>query len=521
MQAVNRSPASVDRGTAPQILVLMVLAAAVRLWLAPRYFGWEEGDYGNLMMIEEVLESGFTWFRASHMPGWYALGAVARAVGGDGTRWPALLMTLSFSVLSVGLAAAIARRVAGASAAWLVGLILVAQPEMALYGASTLRAPVYAALGLAGLWMLLQGSRAGFALTAASFLTRMEGFFVFYAPAAWTWWRERGQGLRSLLPGLLALLGVVTAWQLYLVVGLQERAPFWSVVAGQNIPLSDGLLSFVRGGVETAWHLLTWTLPRKVGWAVLALAGLGTVAALRGVGRPGARAVLAYAVFGLGLWVGEGFLAQHDPNHNLYWSWLLPVVPPLVLLAGIGWVFLAERLPSGRLQVGAVALALLSVVPAYANEVRYQMARSEAWYRPQLELARWLETHGRPGAGMVLGGIPEVWIQRQEHPFRVSAWWFLPQRLKHEPPEAFGRFLVDQRIDYLMWFVEEWTEAPAIAPYLADGQATKVGPAALTPVDREDGYGWILYVVTRPGEAPPPAPPAYGRGAPGPGWSGT
>ena len=78
MQPVNRSPASVDRGAAPQIVALMVLAAAVRSWLAPRYFGWEEGDYGNLMMIEEVLESGFTWFRASHMPGWYALGAVAR-----------------------------------------------------------------------------------------------------------------------------------------------------------------------------------------------------------------------------------------------------------------------------------------------------------------------------------------------------------------------------------------------------------------------------------------------------------
>lgn len=499
---------------------MLVFAALVRSWIAPRYYGWEEGDYGNVMMVREVLDSGFTWFRPSHMPGWYGLAALARLLW-DEPRASALAVTLLFSVVSVGAGTWLGRRLAGPGAGWLVGSWLALQPEMALYGASTLRSPVYTSLGLLGLVLLLRGRRdGGFVLTAAAFLTRMEAFFVFFAPAVWAWARERGAGLRSLGLPLAILAGVVVGWQVYITVGHGETGPFWSGPMGQNQTGHDSRAQWIQTGLASAWWLLTWTLPRKVGWICLVLAAIGGVAVLRGQGRPGARAVLGYAVFTLGFWLAEGFLAHHDPNHNLYWVWLLPAVPPLVLLAGIGWSWIDDRLVGvpGVLRVAALALAVAAALPSFAHEGRYQMQRSEAWYRPQLELSHWLEVNARPDAGMVLGSIPEVWIQRKPHQFRVSAWWFVPQRLKHEPPDRFGAFLVDQRIDYVMWFAEEWTEAPAIAPYLADGAPLTVGPARLVPVDREDGYGWILYVVERPGESPPPRPPAYGRGARGGGW---
>ncbi len=500
---------------------LLVLAATVfRLWIAPRYYGWEEGDYGNVMMAREVLDSGFTWFRPSHMPGWYTLAALGRLLWSD-PRASALALTLLFSVLSVGAGTWLGRRLAGPGAGWLVGIWLALQPEMALYGASTLRSPVYTSLGLLGLVLLLRGGRnGGFALTAAAFLTRMEGFFVFFLPAIWTWARERGAGLRSLLVPLAILGGAVIGWQLYVSVGQGEAGPFWAGPMGQNQMGHDSRAQWIQTGLSSSWLLLTWTLPRKVGWVCLLLASIGGVAALRGQGRPGSRAVLGYAVFTLGFWLAEGFLAHHDPNHNLYWVWMLPAVPPLVLLAGIGWSWIDDRLVRlpGAVRAAALGLAIASVLPAFAHEGRYQMQRSEAWYRPQLELSHWLEQNARADAGMVLGSIPEVWLQRQPHPFRVSAWWFLPQRLKSEPEERFGAFLVDERIDYVMWFAEEWTEAPAIAPYLADGLEVTVGPARLVPVDREDGYGWILYVVGRPGEPMPPIPPAYGQGERGPGW---
>ncbi len=503
-----------------QIVAVVALSLLVRAWLAPRYFGWEEGDYGNLMMIREVLDSRFTWFRPAHMPGWYSLGAVARVVGGGASRAPALWMTMGFSLLGIGVATGLARRLVSPAAAWLVGLWLAVQPETALYGASTLRSPVFATLGIVGFWLLLVGRNAGFVATAAAFLVRMEAFFVFFLPALLTYGPQRGRAVRALLPGALVLASVVVSWQVYLTVALHESGPFWAGPLGQNVAGSEEPGAWIRSGLSSAWLLLTWTLPRKVSWTCLTLAGVGVWAAIRGQGRPGARAVLGYASLTLGFWLAEGFLAQQDPNHNLFWVWLLPAIAPLVLLAALGWGWCEERLAAAPRGARALALGLVitSAAPSFLLETRYQMDRSERWYRPQLELARWLETHARPGAGMVLGSIPEVWIQRKEHPFRVTAWWFLPRSLQGQGPEAFGEFLVDQEIDYLMWFTEEWTEAPAVAPYLAAGEAVQAGAARLIPVDREDGYGWILYVVERPGATIPASPPPYGRGAPGPGW---
>lgn len=499
------------RGGAVQLVAVVAVALVARVLVAPGYFGWEEGDYGNLMMIREVLDSGFTWFRPAHMPGWYVLGAVARSLGG-GDRLPALAMTMAFSVVSVGLATSVARHVAGAGAAWLVGLWLALQPEMLLYGASTLRSPVFTCLGLLGLFLLVRGREAGHAATAAAFLVRMEAFFVFFLPSLWTAGPGRGRRLRSLLPAALALGAVVAVWQAYLVLAHGENEVFFAGPMGANTQGEDGLVP----GLFTAWHLATWTLPRKVSWVVLLLAGAGAVAVLRGHGRPGGRAVALYAAFTLGFWLAEGFVSRQDVNHNLFWVWLMPALPPLVILAGIGWESLAERLPRPARAL-AFGAALLAVAPVFRAEVDYQQARSEAWYRPQLELARWLEDHAPAGAGMVLGSIPEVWVQRREHPFRVSAWWFLPPELRGQPPEALGRFFAEHEVDYVMWFAEEWTDAPGFAPWLADGQPVDAGPVRFVPVDREDGYGWILYVVERDGRSPP-RPPAFGRGAGGPGW---
>ena len=508
------------RDSRRQILAVVALALFVRMVLAPRYFGWEEGDYGNLMMIREVIDSHFTWFRTAHMPGWYILGAAGRLLAGGADRLPPLLITMSFSVGSVAIATALARRVVGAGSAWLVGVWLAVQPEMALFGASTLRSPVYAALGIAGLWMSLRGSRNGVLATAAAFLVRMEAFFVFFLPALLTWGPARGRPISRLFPALLVLSSVVGSWQLYIALAQGEVGPFWAGPFEQNQAGDVITAEFVKNGFASVWTLATWTLPRKVSWTCLALAGIGGLAVLRGFGRSGARPVLGYMVFTLGFWFAEGFISQQDPNHNLYWVWLLPAIPPLILLASIGWGWLDERMVAlpRTLRCLVLTLVALSAAPSFLTETRYQMERSEAWYRPQLELAKWLEAHARPDAGMVLGSIPEVWVQRKEHPFRVTAWWFLPRSLKGAQKAELGAFLADQRVDYLMWFAEEWTEAPAIAPYLAAGQAIDAGDVRLIPIDREDGYGWILYVVERPGAEPPPRPPAFGSGARGTGW---
>ena len=566
-----------------QFLVLFAVAALVRLVLSARYYGWEEGDYGNLMMIQEVLDSQFTWFRSTHMPGWYSLGALARLVESD-ARASALGMTLLFSSLNVAVAALLARKLFSPATAWLVGLWLVVQPEMALYGASTLRSPVFVSLAFLGMALLVWGARdRAFGLTAAAFLVRMEGFFLFYGPALWAWFRDQGRRLGTLLVPIALLLGVVVGWQAYISLvqerclgvefDLQDLHRCWGTVFflgpfGVNLaPDVHGaeridLFAWAAQGVGTSWDLLSWTLPRKLGWVVLALSLLGAISVWRGHGRPGARAVVVYAFFALGGWLFEGFLAHHDPNHNLYWVWLLPAIPFLVLLAAAGWNVVDRRLrhAPALLRPAVFFVVLLAPLPQFAAEAGYQMERAERWYRPQLELSRWMEQSLEPGTGVLVSSIPEVWLKRQPGPLRVYSWWLLPDRVRVSPEEEMklagpgsdleqqiltrpgtvrwddrpervqglyldrvGRFLRDEGIHYLVWFEEDWTESLTIAPFLAAGEAVQAGPVTITPVDQtppiaEGGYGWILYVVTTPDDPRRRVPPSYGSGERGPGW---
>lgn len=524
---MQRPEAGERRDAWVQVVVLSVVALGLRVWLSLTYYGWEEGDYGNLMMVREVQDSGFTWFRTAHMPGWYVLGAAVRSVL-PFPRLAPLLPTLLFSVLNVGLAVLVTRKLAGASAAWLVGIWLAFQPEMALYGASTLRSPVFTSLSFAGLALLLWGARdRGFLAIALGFLTRMEGFFAFFGPALWTWARGLGRGVGSLFVPAALLGGAVIAWQAYITAVHGEG---FFVLGPLNINLDDvaeaspeGTFEagvWLREGLASSWSMLSWLLPRKLGWVWLALAALGLGGALRGRLPAGGRSVALFAVFPLAFWLGTGFLSRHDPNHNLYWVWMMPLVPFVAVLAGFGWSLLERRMSRGSPALrGAAWLAVvLSVAPAFAQEATYQISRSDAWYRPQLDLARWMEESLPPDSGVLVSSIPEVWLKRIDSPLRVHSWWFLPGHLDGSDKDAFGEHLAAQRIDYVLWFSEEWTDSNRIAPWLREGVPVYAGPIALTPVDREDGYGWILYAVGRPGAPTPPVPPRYGQGVRGRGW---
>jgi len=506
-----------------QAAVLFVVAAALRAWLSARYFGWEEGDYGNVMHIREVLDSGFSWFRPAHMPGWYVLAAVL-SLGLPTLRLAGLVLTLVASAASVAGAAWATRRLVGAQAAWLVGAWLAVQPEMFLYGSSTLRSPVYTALAVGSFCAFLAGrERSGIVLVAVAFLVRMEAFFAFFGPAAWSVLRgARRPG--AVLAAAGALLGVVAAWQLYVTVGQDEGVfflgPMGINTAGSTVeeePFQFG--PWLNEGLHTSWWFVSWLLPRKLGWTWMLLAAGGAVRLWRD-GGPGRQAVV-WAAFPLLFWLGEGLLSQQDPNHNLYWVWMLPIVPFLGVLAGAGYAAVDERLRDlprlvRRVVFGAV---LLSALPSFHAEGSYQMDRADRWYRPQLEVSRWLEESAAKGSGVLVSSIPEVWLKRKPNDLRVHAWWLLPGHLDGESPEEFATFLNTERIDYVLWFAEEWTDSNRIAPWLRTDEPMQVGPVGLSPVDREPGYGWILYVVTRPGAPVPAIPPPFGQGAPGRGWA--
>ncbi len=517
-----------------QFSALVVAAIAYRVLLAPRFYGWEEGDYGNVMMVREVIDSNFTWFRTLHMPGWYTLAALPRLVV-DSPRLTALAVTMAFSVVNVGLVALLARKLVSPSAGWLVGIWLVFQPEMALYGASQLRSPVYASFATLGLAALLWARRdSGFAFTALAFLTRMEGFFTLLVPALWSWMQDAGRGLRGLLMPLAILGGVVIGWQVYVTVGHGERQFFvWgpmSINAASAQATDDSLTLWLKEGGDTVWWLLTWTLPRKIGWAWWLLMAIGGVALWRGSARPGGRTVVAFAAFGMAFWLGTGFLAHHEPNHNLYWVWLLNTLPFLALVAAGGWGWLERRIEGRRLRVAAWLAILVSAAPFFASETDYQMTRSERWYRPQLEFCTWLEENAAPGTGVLTSSIPEVWLKRQPSDLNIHSWWTLPEEVRPQgdqppvAPEVFAAFLERERIDYVMWFSEEWTDSAKIAPWMMTGENMTAGNLGFTAIVQDplppEGYGWILYLVTQRGRPQPKVPPTFGHGFQGQGWRG-
>jgi len=492
-------------------------AVAYRVWLSWRYFGWEESDYGNLKNVREVMDSGFTWFNPAYGPGYYSMAGAVRLLVED-PRASALGMTIAFAVVGVVAATMVTRKLAGPSASWLVGAWLVLQPDIALEGASTLRYPVYGALTAVAVAAMVWG-RSAVSVGAAGLgaMVHPVAWFNDPIPALLAPWVDRGKTWRALLLPAAFLLGLAGLWQLY-VTRVFDEGFFITAPVRLNVE-SDFEL---RDALERTWALTTWLVPRKLGWTWLVLAAIGAWGALRGVARPGGRTVFLWAFLVVGAWTGMGFLASYDPNHNLFWARLQPVVPLLGILAGIGWAWVSGRLagaPRGTTAVAWLVVAT-SVAPSFLAETRYQMDRSERWYRPQLEHSRWVEEHAPPGTGVLTSAIPEVWLTRVTEPaVRVFAFSKLPAFLRDAPPGVVGDWLLAENVRYVWWFREDWTEASVILPSLADGVAVALGDAVAVPLDREDEYGWILYGVHRSGEPPPPAPPPYASGSRmGPGW---
>ena len=85
-------PPSVERGL---FVGGLIAAAAWRLRLSGRFAGWEESDYGNLAMIQGVLDGGFLHYDMNHMPGYYALGATSEETLGSEPAPPKMQRAIS------------------------------------------------------------------------------------------------------------------------------------------------------------------------------------------------------------------------------------------------------------------------------------------------------------------------------------------------------------------------------------------------------------------------------------------
>lgn len=486
------------RSRAALITACAALAALWRVVLIPRYWGWEESDYGNLMMTRGVLESGFTAYDMNHLPMYYALSAGVMALVGDAIAATHAVSLLA-GVLTVALGVALADRLVGRGVAWAVGAVLIVQPELALYSASALREPVYAAAVLGGLWALSRERLAlGSALVGVAFLTRMDALLALSPALALHALGRPGRVVRlGRALGPLALCAL--AWAAYCAQVYGTWA-FWGHSVAVNVETGGAEhpagLAWLVDGLGVVWALHAQVLPSRLGWGPWLLLHWGL--AVAPWGRHDPRRTLAVAALGLlGFWLGVGLVGQHEPGHNLYWKWLHAVVPPLVLVAALGADDARARLERvlGRPAVLALGVLVLGQAGlAMGQETQRQLRVSEQLYRPQVELAQRIEASAPPGAALLVDNIPGCYIDRRPHPWRLFTWMDLP--VAPGDWAGFARWARAEDLRFVVWFAEDWTQAPVIAPWLGHPTDHEVEGVRFELLAEDAAYGWILYRVS-------------------------
>ena len=482
------------------------LGAVWRLLLMQIYYGWEESDYGNLAMARGVLESGFRHYDMNHLPMFYGLSALVMAVVGDAVL-ATRIVAFGSGALTVALGVWLADRILGRRVAWFVGAFLVFQPELALYSASSLREPVYAAALLGALALLTRERLAAASLAAGvGFLTRMDALLA-VGPALALHALGRRPRLGRLLLAVAPLAGVVIAWALY-CQEVHGTWQFWSHSVSVNVetggvegetPAAERLLE----GLGVSAALFFQVLPTRIG--VFAWVGLIAGVVATPWMRHDLRRTLTVMTLGLlGFWLGIAFIAQHEPGHNLYWKWLHAPAPFLLLVGVAGAWRLLDRLggvlgPTGVKVLAAAGLA--QGLWAMGAETKRQLDLSAALYKPQLELAKWIEAEVPESTTLLVDNIPGCWLDRRAHKRTMWTWFDVP--VPPEDDEAFAAWLRAEEVGYVLWFAEEWTQAPVIAPWLgepgADETAVVIDGITLTPLWADDDYGWRFYRVEEGG----------------------
>ena len=134
---------------------------------------------------------------------------------------------------------------------------------------------------------------------------------------------------------------------------------------------------------------------------------------------------------------------------------------------------------------------LASVWFQHIQESIRQIERSWILYRPQIVLAEELEEKAPLERLLLVDNIPACWINRKPHERKLMSWFDVP--VKPDDPKAFAQWLQKEKVWGVLWFREDWTQAPKIAPFLSSGTVWKEGEVVLRPVEQEKEYGWIFY----------------------------
>ena len=457
----------------------MGIALMVRLYFVAYYYGWEESDYGNLAMVYGVWESGFTHFDMNHMPGYYFVSALFYGIVQNST-WAAITVSVLSGLCTLYLVGIWAKRWGTQITVGIAMLLLLIQPEFSLYASSSLREPLYTLYVLLGLQALHRGDAWKYGVWGAlAFSVRFEAplFWIPMLLLAPFGWKDRCRSA-------MVLFGAIGIWMLY-CYQVYETPFFWQHAASVNVETGLGeeaqsLVDWMGNGLRVVWGLLTEIVPNHLGHGVL-LAWLCTPFVWRD--SKGMIRTWVFSVLMTGVWLGIAFVAQHEVGHNLYWKWMYPLIPLWVLCAAVTITRVLPKWGWGLLVVQALWVQGL--------ENQRQFILSERLYGPQVRLAQWIEEHLDPSQPLLLDNVPACWLRRDRNPYTLHSWFDVPTFMEPEELLVWGR---TENVEWVLFFQEEWTQAPIKAPFLVSDTArfeTTIGTIHL--VDQEMQYGWKWY----------------------------
>lgn len=372
-------------------VVAGVLALAGLTWNLSGYALLEPDEGRNAEVMREMAVGGPWWLpRLNGLPYvdkplvHFTAGATAvRLLGATETaaRLPSLLFTLG----TVVLAGALARRMMDRAAGWHAAIITAATPFTLAYARTVIfdaaltfcvtaaLAAFYLAVDAAergaraGPW-----SAAGWAAVALGILTKGPVMLVFPLLVALPYaaWRRR-PGTVTDPRGLLVLLALVLPWAFAVTTVVPDYTRYVLVVETAQRVGSD-----VLGRTEPWWYFVPILLGAALPWSViLPQAVPDGVRALR------ARRLDPRVVF-MVLWIVVPLLF-FSISRSKRPQYVLPLIPPVALLVSLWWHQRGGRLAgvrAGGIVLAAAGLTLLLISP---------------------RLAGWLDT--RPAVGAAIG----------------------------------------------------------------------------------------------------------------------
>lgn len=267
-------------------------------------------------------------------------------------EFAARLPNVFAGLLLVALVTALARRVSGERAALLAGLLVALSPYALVFSAAAFTDMLLVTLATAALWLATRDRPAASgAFLALAVAAKQQAILLLPLVLGLLWASHRLDRVRLLRFGVALALGIggLLLWD-----ALRPDASIFALAAANNRP--DGALAAPADWLSRLAH---WS--RYGGWLLgpppltAALLLIGGWATWRTPSR--LDGVLWACLWAFAL----GYLALHVTiSFNLYDRYLLPLLPPLALIAGRGLDRLLAVWPTARISrmMGGAALAL-------------------------------------------------------------------------------------------------------------------------------------------------------------------